>query len=121
MFVRNWDTTKYQYNQCTLIGFSDCLLGYSVNPATNLGNLDFFLELTSILEEWKSWLASKQELLDELIADNDYDSLNPLQRWVESRLREGLREEPLDDFSDNGDKAADKPLSWLSPTWNRLE
>ena len=42
MFVRNCDTTKHQYDQCTLLGSSDCLMGSSGNPAINLGNLDFF-------------------------------------------------------------------------------
>ena len=82
MFVRNCDTTKHQYNQCTLIGSSDCLLGYSGTLANNwnLGNLDFFLELTATPEEWKGWLAIKQKLLDELIANKDYEPLNALER-----------------------------------------
>ena len=47
MFVRKCDTTKHQYNQCTLIGFSDCLFCSSGNPVINLGDLDFFSELTA--------------------------------------------------------------------------
>ena len=92
IFVRNCDTTKHQYNQCTLICSSDCLLGYGGTPANNwnLGNLDFFIELTATPEEWKDWLASKQKLLDELIADKDYDPLNALERRLVSSLRKGL-------------------------------
>ena len=58
-------------------------------------------------------LASKEEeLLDELIADNDYDPLNPSQRRLKSRLRKGLRKVPPNDFSDNGAKAVStKPSS----------
>mmetsp|Transcript_26655 Transcript_26655/g.30309 ORF Transcript_26655/g.30309 Transcript_26655/m.30309 type:complete len:188 (-) Transcript_26655:44-607(-) len=55
-----------------------------------LGNFDFFHELTATSEEWKGWLANKQQLLDELIAEDDYDHLNPSQCPLESRLREGL-------------------------------
>ena len=86
-FVRNCDTTNHQYDQCTLFGSSDCLLGSSGNPAINLGNMDFFSELTATPEDWPRLLASKQELLDELIVDEDYDPLDPSQRWLESRLR----------------------------------
>ena len=90
MFVRNRNTTKHQYNQFTLLGFSDCLMGSNGNPAINLGNLDFFSELTATPTDWPRWLARKQELPDELIADKDYDPLDPSQRRLESRLRKSL-------------------------------
>ena len=40
MFVRNCDTTKHQYTQCTLIGSSDCLTSSSGTPTINLDNPD---------------------------------------------------------------------------------
>ena len=52
MFVRNGDTTKHQYDQCTLLGSSDCRMGSSGNPAINLGNLDFFSEFIATPEDW---------------------------------------------------------------------
>jgi len=89
-FVRNSDTTKRVYYQCTLLGSSNGLTGSSGNPAINLNNLDFFLELSATPKEWKGWLAKKQELLDELITGNGYDHLDPSQRQLESKLRIGL-------------------------------
>ena len=76
MFVRNCDTTKQQYKG-TLLGSSDCLTGSRGNTAVNLSSLYFFSKLSATLEDWPSWLAHKQELLDELIADDEYDPLNP--------------------------------------------
>ena len=75
-----------------LIGASDCPIVFSSNPGITLGNLDldFFPELTSTSEEWKVWLASRQGILDELIAANDYDPLDLLQRLPVSRLRKNL-------------------------------
>ena len=63
LFVRNCDTTKHQYNQCTLIGSSDSLLGYSGTRDNNWNilNLDFFLELVSTPEEWEGHRASQQQ------------------------------------------------------------
>ena len=59
MFFRDCNTTKHQYNQSALIGSVDCLMGSSGNPATNLGNLDFFSELTATPEDCPAWLAYK--------------------------------------------------------------
>ena len=53
-------------------------------------NLDFFTELSLTPEDWKGWHASRKKQLDELIADDDYDSLDPHWRRLESRLRTGL-------------------------------
>ena len=78
---------KYQY-KWTLIGSSDSLLGYG--DRVQLGNLDFFLELSAPTEEWKGWQTKQKELLDELIAGDDYDPLDPSQHQLESRLRKGL-------------------------------
>jgi len=89
-FVRNCNTTKYIYNQHTLISSSDFLMGSSGNPAINLNNMDFFLELSATPEEWKGWLAKKQELLNELISGDNYDPLDPSQRQLESRIRKRL-------------------------------
>ena len=75
MFVRNCTTTKHQYKH-TLLGSSDCLMGSRGNPAVNLSNLDFFSEPTATPNNWPGWLANKQELLDRLIADNEYDPLD---------------------------------------------
>ena len=89
MFVRNCDTTKHQYNP-NLLGSSDCLIGSRGNPVVNLSNLDFFSVLTTTPEDWPGLLAHKQELQDELIADDEYDPLDPSQRRLESRLRKNL-------------------------------
>ena len=84
-FVRNCDTTNNQY-KWTLIDFFDRVRVSGVQ----LGHLDFFLELSASPEGWKRWQAKKQELLDELIAGDEYDPLDPSQRHLESRLRKGL-------------------------------
>ena len=41
-FVRNCGTTRYKYNQFTLLGSYDC-----GNPDININNLDFFLEFSA--------------------------------------------------------------------------
>ena len=91
MFVRNCNTTKRQY-KCTLIGSFDRLRVSSSNPGVHLGNLNlyFLSELTATPEYWPRWLASKQELLDELIAHKDYDPLDPSWRRLKSRLRKSF-------------------------------
>ena len=78
--------------KCTLIGASDCLRVSSRNLDVHIGNLNlcFFSELTATPEDWLGLLASKQELLDELITDEDYDPLDPSQCRLESRLRKSL-------------------------------
>ena len=73
-----------------LIGSSDCLTSSRGNPTINLDNLDFFTELSLTPEDWKGWHASRQKRLDELIADDDYNPLDPHCRRLESRLRKGL-------------------------------
>ena len=90
-FVRNCDTTKHQY-KCTLIDSSDRLWVSSSNQGINLSNLnlDFFSKLTATPKDWPRYLASKQELLDKLIAHEDYDPLDPSQRRLESRLHKSL-------------------------------
>ena len=61
-----------------MIGSSDYLLGYSGTRANNwnLDDIFFLLELAAAPKELKDWLGSKQKLLDELIANDDYDPLN---------------------------------------------
>jgi len=93
MFVRNCDTTKHRYNQCTLIGSSNCLTFSRGNPTINFDNLDFFTQLSLTPKDWKGCYVSRQKRLDELIADNDYDPLDPHWRRLESRLRKGLQKD----------------------------
>ena len=90
MFGRNCDTTKHRYNQCTLIDSPDCLMSSRGNPAINLDNLNFFTELTLTPKDWKGWHAIRQKLLDELIAEDDYDPLDPYWRRLKSMLHKGL-------------------------------
>jgi len=56
-------------------------------PDAQLDNLDFF---SASPEEWTRWQAKKQDLLDKLIAGDNYDPLDPSQRHLKSRLRKEL-------------------------------
>ena len=90
MFVRNYNTTKHQYDQCTLLGSSNCLMGSSGNPAINLGDLDFFWTHSNT---WRlARLASQQTRTTGWTHrwHKDYNPLDPSQRWLESRLPKSL-------------------------------
>ena len=80
---------KHQYNQCSLLSSSDGLIGYSSNPAFNLSNLDFF-GIHSNIWRFAMLTISQSKLLDELIADDEYNPLDPLQQLLEYRLHQSL-------------------------------
>ena len=84
LFVRHCDTTKHQYNQCTLIGSSDSLLGYSGTRDNNwnIRNLDFFLELVSIPEEWEGYRASQQNIIAEVTPEERKDYIAHQQKTI---------------------------------------
>ena len=65
LFVKTCDITKEQYNQWTLIDFSDLLLGYR-GTQTNLTahNILFLLELPPSTEDLNNWIAGQQKLTD---------------------------------------------------------
>ena len=111
-FVRNCDDTKRTYHQYTLLGSSDGLMDSSVmdglmdssgTSATNLNNLDFFLELSTTTEE---------------VIYNEYDPLEPepavdddsisvsLYRHVKSRLQKESQK-AVKDWEDCNDYDSD--------------
>ena len=67
----------------------------------------FFSQTRSNPQEWKGWLASKQKLLDELTADDDYDPFDASPECL--RLKSRLRGAPLiaDDDCDPFSQAYD--------------
>ena len=56
MFVKNCDITAHQYNQRTLIGPSDSILGFSVKRFGNM-NIDNY----QVNQEWEGWIARQQK------------------------------------------------------------
>ena len=68
IFVKNCDTPTNRYNQRTLIGAADSMLGFSVKnfEHMNIDNYQFNLE-------WEAWIACQQKKLNLNLLDNEED------------------------------------------------
>ena len=87
------------YNDYNPFGSPNCLQQESRKQKASDDDDDDYLSNASSRQQ--QYADQLQELLDKLISNDDYDPIDPSQRWLKSRLRKGLKDYVTDNDYDS--------------------